>query len=84
MLELTHFCRNPNGQLEPKMTRMRTQTIKVDLNDDTSSPIISVTGEENYNSSSTELEEDSDTMESIDEALPPKLNIHLTKLTRSL
>ncbi len=40
-------------------------------------------GEENYFSSSTELDE-SDTMESIDEALPPKLNIHETKQTHSL
>lgn len=81
---LTRFSRNQNGQLEFKTTRMRTHTIKVDLNDESSSPVISVTGEENYYSSSTELGDDSDTMESIDEALPPKLNIHQTKLTRSL
>ena len=46
--------------------------------------MISQTGEENYYSSSTEIEEDCDTMESIDEALPPKLNIHNTKKTHCL
>ena len=46
--------------------------------------MISQTGEENYYSTSSDSNEDSDTMESIDEALPPKLNINMTKKTNSL
>ena len=46
--------------------------------------MISQTGEENYYSTSTDLNDDSDTMESIDEALPPKMNINITKQANSL
>lgn len=45
---------------------------------------MSQAGEENYYSSSTEIEEESDTMESIDEALPPKMKVNKTKKTISL
>jgi hypothetical protein len=76
---------NSNEKRSPKHTRPKTHTIvQVDLNDESSSVIISQTGEENYYSSSTEIDDDSDTMESIDEALPPKMNVNKTKQTHSL
>lgn len=62
---------------------MRTQTVTVDLHEASGSPGVPHEGEENYLSSSTELEE-SDTMESIDEALPPKMNVHQTKQAHSI
>jgi len=40
-------------------------------------------GEENMSSSSS-FEDDCDTIESIDDAIPPKLNIHETRKTNSL
>lgn len=55
----------------------------VDLHEASGSPGAPQEGEENYLSSSTELEE-SDTMESIDEALPPKMNVHQTKQAHSI
>ena len=57
---------------------------KSNLNDCSLSPSVIVIERENQYSSSTNYEEESDTMESIDEALPQKLAIHQTKMTRTL
>ena len=65
-------------------SKPKTHFIKVDLNDESMSPKQIMKTRNNHNSSSTEIEEDSDTMESIDEALPPKLVINKTKIMRSL
>ena len=64
--------------------KQKTQFIKVNLNDDSFSPKATLEAKENHNSSSTEIDEDSDSMNSIDEELPPKLAINKTKVTRSL
>lgn len=79
-----HLFRSSNDKRNTKLTRQRTHTVQVDLNDESSSPFMSQAGEENYYSSSTEIEEETDTMESIDEALPSRMKVNKTKKTISL
>lgn len=85
--------RNLNYQVEGRHTAVKTHTVKINLDESfnstsengrSSSAELSQPGEENLSSSTDFEDEECDTMESIDEAIPPKMNIHQTKKTNSL
>jgi hypothetical protein len=92
VINLINF-RNLNCQVEGRLTAVKTHTVKINLdesfnstseNGPSSSVELSQPGEENLSSSTDFEDEECDTMESVDEAIPPKMNIHQTKKTNSL